>query len=798
MNDNNAIYVQDDTPNAESHYRARFYFDPNSIPMASGNAHYVFYGYSGASTVVLRTEFRCATAACPGSGSYQVRVNILNDSTTWTNSSWFTITDAPHSIELDWKASSAAGANNGYVTLWIDGTQKADLTGVDNDTRRIDRIRLGAVAGIDTGTRGTYYFDALESRRTTYIGPATSGVIGGGKVLAKPAQSAVEAPVARPNGAPAQQSSGGGAVITTTITYAYDPLYRLTSANYSSGAYYDYTYDAVGNRLTQSTESGLVVTYTYDIANRLMDVGGTSYTWDANGNLLNDGVSTYAYDAANRLSSFTQGANTHTYAYNGLGDRIRQTVNSTPTNYVLDLNAGLTQVLSDGANTYLYGLSRIGEQQLNGVVYHLTDALGSVRQLADASGAVTLGKSYEPYGSVGSSAGPGASTYGYTGEQQQGGLVYLRARFYASGVGRFATRDTWRGNYNQPMSYNAWLYTFGNPVNLSDPSGNSPCALLPSEDRSGCEKIIQNESPSAPPRPNPTTFLAENPICDSDQIRWGEPCIPVQQCYPHGLLHPLSIPDPNPQSYKGYGRWFHYLLRTVPGWWNEQGKASEETIVLNMVTLAFSTEISEDQYQDQNTLVGYMAEVFARKAWSGRAGFFYSFIGSRQALKSRLEDVFYLNIGADAGGKQGQWDLNTDARAQRFTLKMSALKQRYDLLLRYGRNILYNMAWHRVQYNRPYEWGNLVQANPRWFKAWINKNAPMLANGEKPIDPQQPGSAIWYAERSTVDLKKDPTGEFTPGTGYVLTYAQQMAMCNDFENGCIGLTDGHEKPAFIP
>ena len=65
----------------------------------------------------------------------------------------------------------AVGANDGGLTLWIDGTQKANLTGADNDTRRIDRVRLGAASGIDTGTRGTYYFDAFESRRQTYIGP---------------------------------------------------------------------------------------------------------------------------------------------------------------------------------------------------------------------------------------------------------------------------------------------------------------------------------------------------------------------------------------------------------------------------------------------------------------------------------------------------------------------------------------------------------------------------------------------------------------------------------------------------
>jgi hypothetical protein len=40
-------------------------------------------------------------------------------------------------------------------------------------------------------------------------------------------------------------------------------------------------------------------------------------------------------------------------------------------NYTLDLNAGLTQVLSDGTNTSLYGLGRIGEKQSANFVYHL-------------------------------------------------------------------------------------------------------------------------------------------------------------------------------------------------------------------------------------------------------------------------------------------------------------------------------------------------------------------------------------------------------------------------------------------
>jgi len=165
IDDINSIYVTDDTPNAEPRYRVRFYFDPNSIVMLNGDTHFIFRGFSGTSTIVLRVQFRFSN------NTYQLRSGLVGDGSTWANSSWLTISDASHAIEMDWRASTGAGANNGSLTMWIDGVQQANLTGVDNDTRRIDRARLGAVSGVDTGTNGTYYFDAFESRRQTYIGP---------------------------------------------------------------------------------------------------------------------------------------------------------------------------------------------------------------------------------------------------------------------------------------------------------------------------------------------------------------------------------------------------------------------------------------------------------------------------------------------------------------------------------------------------------------------------------------------------------------------------------------------------
>jgi RHS repeat-associated protein len=50
-------------------------------------------------------------------------------------------------------------------------------------------------------------------------------------------------------------------------------------------------------------------------------------------------------------------------------------------------------------------------------------------------------------------------------------LVYLRSRYYSSDTGRFNSKDTWQGDYTSPMSYNAWLYGYANPVLNTDPSG---------------------------------------------------------------------------------------------------------------------------------------------------------------------------------------------------------------------------------------------------------------------------------------------------------------------------------------
>ncbi len=78
-----------------------------------------------------------------------------------------------------------------------------------------------------------------------------------------------------------------------------------------------------------------------------------------------------------------------------------QTANGVPTNYVLKLASGADAGISiRDEQTNLYGVNRIAQQGAAGKEYFLGDALGSVRQLAGSGGAVSLARSYQPYGKV--------------------------------------------------------------------------------------------------------------------------------------------------------------------------------------------------------------------------------------------------------------------------------------------------------------------------------------------------------------------------------------------------------------
>ena len=149
-------------PASESRFRARFYFDPNSIAMANNDGHNILRAVQGSSGTLFYMLF------IRQSDMYQVRITYLDDLLGYRSMSYQALSDAPHFIELDWQA----GAGTGQLSLWIDGALRGSVANITNASQRVDSLVLGPYAGIDAGTRGTYFFDAFESRRASLIGGA--------------------------------------------------------------------------------------------------------------------------------------------------------------------------------------------------------------------------------------------------------------------------------------------------------------------------------------------------------------------------------------------------------------------------------------------------------------------------------------------------------------------------------------------------------------------------------------------------------------------------------------------------
>jgi len=264
-----------------------------------------------------------------------------------------------------------------------------------------------------------------------------------------------------------------------TIQYTYDALSRVIGANYypdqntiTPSRTYSFTYDLAGNR-TQANNNGTVVNYTYNAVNQISS-GGVTY--DAAGRMTNDGTSAYTWDRADRL--LTVGGTQYSYAYNGVGQRIQQSVGATVTKYLLDTQLGLFQILTEttGSNVTRYVQGPTGLQQIqqpSGTWQHIIpDALGSVRGVVDNNNAMLDTRLYAPYGEVFGPTGSSQTEYGFTGEMTDGnGLVYLRARYYNSGMGVFTGIDPLEGQMDKSGRLNRYAWVEGNVANRVDPGG---------------------------------------------------------------------------------------------------------------------------------------------------------------------------------------------------------------------------------------------------------------------------------------------------------------------------------------
>ena len=132
--------------------------------MAEGDSFNIFEAKRRDGQDVLRLEFRFHQ------GVYEIRLVMTDDANEIHATPWIAFSDGPHAVEIEWFRAWSDTVPDGRMFLWIDDEWKADVGAIDDDTHFIDLVQVGAVSGIDTGTRGTLYFDGFVSRRYNYIG----------------------------------------------------------------------------------------------------------------------------------------------------------------------------------------------------------------------------------------------------------------------------------------------------------------------------------------------------------------------------------------------------------------------------------------------------------------------------------------------------------------------------------------------------------------------------------------------------------------------------------------------------
>jgi RHS repeat-associated protein len=68
--------------------------------------------------------------------------------------------------------------------------------------------------------------------------------------------------------------------------------------------------------------------------------------------------------------------------------------------------------------------------------------------------------------------------WGYRNEALTGGLQKVGVRWYDPTVGRFLQQDPWLGSIYAPLTLNAYGYCVNDPIQMVDPSGYAPVAVL--------------------------------------------------------------------------------------------------------------------------------------------------------------------------------------------------------------------------------------------------------------------------------------------------------------------------------
>lgn len=274
-----------------------------------------------------------------------------------------------------------------------------------------------------------------------------------------------------------------------TYIYGYDKTSQLLTVNKDGSLFESFSFDANGNRRTSTGPNGNQTYAPAGPGNQLLNDGIHSYTYDREGNLktktviATGEVTEYFWDHRNRLVTVEQRTAgsiiLSEYVYDSQGRRIAQESNGKTLWTVYDRDHAWVDTNGSGAveARYLF-TDRIDEilarwQPGEGTAWHLSDKLGTIRDLLNAAGAIVNNISYSAFGTIlVQTNAAGGDRFTFTGREWDAAIgdYYYRARYYDPTAGRFTAVDP-IGFYSN--DHNLYRFVGNAPSLATDPSGKA-------------------------------------------------------------------------------------------------------------------------------------------------------------------------------------------------------------------------------------------------------------------------------------------------------------------------------------
>lgn len=266
-------------------------------------------------------------------------------------------------------------------------------------------------------------------------------------------------------------------------TYTYDTLGRVATANKSGGTSLSYDVDRNSNRWHQNPVGSGGLYGSYNQATNQI-ASGNGVTYDAAGNIANDGLHAYVNDDEGRVVRVDNGQ-TATYVYDGYGRRVQRIFSIGTFNDLHDLAGHMVSEVNNTSwiASEIYAGPRHVGTYANGTTYFShADWVGTERVHSTVTGTIDGICTSNPYGDLRSCSGADPTRMGYAGMEfdSESQLYHTLNRSYSPRIGSWITPDPIglaSANPTDPQSLNLFQYVENKPTVLTDQTGTCPLII---------------------------------------------------------------------------------------------------------------------------------------------------------------------------------------------------------------------------------------------------------------------------------------------------------------------------------